>query len=96
MKEAETWIIYSSRMIIANRERPGLLAKWLACWPMNPRSIPLWAPIFQCVFSSFLAFNAELLHTSIMDYKNGKNVTPKRFILNNAQNLWGWGYILPS
>ena len=36
-------------------------------------SIPGWAPILQCVFLLFLAFNAELPQTSNMEYKIGKN-----------------------
>ena len=61
MKAAESLIIFSSCTIIASRERPGLVSIY---GPREPGSIPLWAPIFQCIF--FL--NAELIHTSKMDF----------------------------
>ena len=70
LKVADTRIIYSVCAVIASRERPGLMALWLACrsmdHPEDHGRFPSGHLFFSVLFSSFKLLNAELLHTGNM------------------------------
>ena len=51
----------------------GLVVSVLGYETRGPGSIPGWALIFSVFFLPFLAFNAELLHSSKMADENDRN-----------------------
>ena len=70
MKVVKSVILYFPCTIIVSRIPHGLLAQLLACQTVEPEDKDRFPDVhlfFSVFFTSFLRFNAEILHTSKME-----------------------------